>query len=220
MLKIALINASPKAKDSASGYLLEELKPLLKDSIISEYSLRTFQLKELEALLQQDAVVFAFPIYVDGIPAHLLRCLSQWEELARGGKPGLRVYAIVNCGFYEGHQNKNALQILKNWCIKAGLTWGQGVGIGCGGMIASIRGIPHGQGPKRNISVALEALAGNILAGGSSNEAGTLSTASALPELYAQPGFPRVMYKLAGEWGWRKTAKANGLKKKDLGMRR
>jgi hypothetical protein len=208
MLKIALINASPKAKDSASGYLLEELKPLLKESAVSEYIMRTGQLKEMETLLHQDAVVFAFPLYVDGIPAHLLHCLSRWEELAKGQKPGLRVYAIVNCGFYEGCQNQNALQMLKNWCAKAGLTWGQGIGIGCGGMIAAIHGIPHGKGPKKRISLALESLAEHILSGeGSEN-------------IYTQPGFPRFLYKLAGEMGWRQAAKSNGLKTRDLNLQR
>ncbi len=204
MLNIALINASPKAKDSASGYLLEELKPLLKDSTVTEYVMRASKLEGIDELFKQDALVFAFPLYVDGVPANLLHCLSQWEEQAKGQKPGLRVYAIVNCGFYEGHQNKNALQILKNWCAKAGLIWGQGIGIGCGGMIAGIHSIPHGKGPKRKISLALEALAEHILTGeGSEN-------------IYTQPGFPRFLYKLAGELGWRQAAKSNGLKTRDL----
>lgn len=208
MLNIALINASPKAKDSASGYLLEELKPLLKDSAVSEYVMRTAQLKEMDTLLKQDAVVFAFPLYVDGIPSHLLHCLSQWEELAKGQKSALRVYAIVNCGFYEGHQNQNALQILMNWCAKAGLTWGQGIGIGCGGMVAAIHGIPHGKGPKKRISLALESLAEHILSGEGSEDIDT------------QPVFPRSLYKLAGEMGWRQAAKSNGLKSKDLKLQR
>jgi hypothetical protein len=31
----------------------------------------------------------------------------------------LIVHAIANCGFYEGKQNKNALDMLKSWCEKS-----------------------------------------------------------------------------------------------------
>lgn len=51
----------------------------------------------------------------------------------------LEVYCLVNCGFYEGHQNKLAIEMMGNWCEKAGIKWGEEVGIGAGGMIKFAR---------------------------------------------------------------------------------
>lgn len=208
MLRIALINGSPKAKDSASGCLLEDLKRLLKDSLVSEYSIRTTELKNSEEIIKHDVLVFAFPLYVDGVPSHLLHCLEELKERLMGQKTGILVYAICNAGFYEGHQNQYALRILKNWCIKSGATWGQGIGIGGGGMVLGLRNVPHGKGPKKMVSLALDNLADNILRKDSAES------------IYVNPGIPRFLYKLAAEMGWRQAVKTNGLKTKELSRRR
>ncbi len=207
MLRIALINGSPKAKDSASECLLEELKNQLKDSVVSEYSFRTSELKNPEEVIDHDVLVFAFPLYVDGVPSQLLYCLEELKEQLKGHKTHILVYAICNAGFYEGHQNQYALQILRNWCIKSGVTWGQGIGIGGGGMVHSLRNVPRGKGPKKKLSQALDDLADNIM------------RMSSADNIYVNPGIPRVLYKLAAEMGWRQNVKANGLKTKDLSRR-
>jgi multimeric flavodoxin WrbA len=207
MLRIALINGSPKAKDSASECLLEDLRMLLKDSVISEYSFRSPELKNPDEVIGHDVLVFAFPLYVDGVPSHLLYCLEVLKEQLKGHKTEIKVYAICNAGFYEGHQNQYALQILRNWCIKSGVTWGQGIGIGGGGMVLSLKNVPHGKGPKKKVSLALDNLASNIM------------QKSSADNIYVKPGIPRFLYKLAAEMGWRQTIKANGLKTKDLSIR-
>jgi len=208
MLTIAFINGSPKAKESASGCLLKELKGFLQDSEITEFRLRTAEGRDLAEILKNDVLVFSFPLYVDGIPSHLLRCLTQLEELSKESKPTAKVYAICNSGFYEGHQNRHALQMIENWCAKSELNWGQGIGIGGGGMILSIQSVPSGKGPKKKISSALATMAGNILSTRSESN------------LYTAPGFPRFLYKLSAEMGWRQAVKANGHKTGDLSTRR
>jgi hypothetical protein len=147
-------------------------------------------------------------LYVDGVPSHLLHSLTGLEERSKENKSKAKVYAICNSGFYEGHQNRHALQIIEHWCAESGLSWGQGIGIGGGGMILSIQNVPSGKGPKKKISAALEALAGNILSARSENN------------IYTAPGFPRFLYKLSAEMGWRQAGKANGLKTGDLSNRR
>lgn len=211
-MKIALINGSPKAKNSASGSVLKVLKAQLpKEYVIIEHDFRTAKLSnhELQHIGEYDVVVFAFPLYVDGIPAHLLNCLYQMETFFNTKPPKkMTVYSLVNSGFFEGHQNALALEIMKNWCEKAKLNWGQGIGIGGGGMLSALAGIPDGQGPTKNLSEALKAIAN------------TISTESAADNIFISPNFPRIAYKLGAEMGWRQQIKANGLKPKDLFMRR
>lgn len=208
MVRVALINGSPKSKDSASECLLRDLKEQLKDSEIQEFSFRTTKNIKAEEVINHDVLVFCFPLYVDGVPSHLLSCLEDLKEQLQEHKSNIKVYAICNAGFYEGHQNQYALQIIRNWSVKCGLTYGQGIGIGGGGMVLSLKNVPHGKGPKKNISLAIDNLAENILSGNSAEN------------IYINPGIPRFLYKLAAEMGWRQAVKANGLKTKDLFIRR
>lgn len=212
-MKIALISGSPKVKDSASDYILQELKPFLGQdaNIISEYYFRKPQLsaKEIEQLTESNILVFAFPLYVDGIPSHLLKCLIQLQKTFKNiNRNDILVYSLVNCGFYEGYQNKLAIEMMENWCTKSGLRWGQGLGIGAGGMLASIKNVPIGHGPKKNLGRALKQLANNIL------------KCTSEENIFITSNFPRVLYKVAAEAGWRQSIKANGLKKKDLFLKK
>lgn len=212
-MKIALINGSPKIKNSASGCLLSELKTFLEhdNNTISEYYFRSPQLSEkvMHELEEFNVLVFAFPLYVDGIPSHLLNCLIQMEKFFSEIKEkDIIVYSLVNCGFYEGHQNTLAIEIMKNWCEKAELKWGQGVGIGAGGMITALKDVPIGRGPKKSLGLAFEKLTNNILKHSSGDD------------IFITANFPRIMYKFAAEMGWGKSIKANGLRRKDLFLRK
>ena len=212
MMKIALINGSPKNMESASGCLLQELKKFLgDDKEIAEYSFRKPQLneEEMEQVAESNALVFAFPLYVDGIPSHLLSCIMQLESfLSTIKEKDIVVYTLVNCGFFEGHQTALAIEMMKNWCKKAGLRWGQGIGMGAGGMLQSVKNVPAGYGPKKDLGEALSKLVKNI------------SERSSGEDIFIAANFPRFLYKLAAEMGWRKSIKANGLKTRDLHLRK
>jgi multimeric flavodoxin WrbA len=212
MMKIALINGSPKNMESASGCLLQELKKFLGDNKeIAEYSFRKPQLneEEMEQVAESNALVFAFPLYVDGIPSHLLSCIMQLESfLSTIKEKDIVVYTLVNCVFFEGHQTALAIEMMKNWCKKAGLRWGQGIGMGAGGMLQSVKNVPAGYGPKKDLGEALSKLVKNI------------SERSSGEDIFITANFPRFLYKLAAEMGWRKSVKANGLKTRDLHLRK
>ncbi|WP_195604121.1 hypothetical protein [Clostridium tyrobutyricum] len=210
-MKIAFINGSPKIKDSASDCVLQDLKPFVDNNIIFEYKFNKKQLilKQMKELAECDVFVFAFPLYVDGIPSHLLNCLIQLEKFFTAIEPKeIIVYCIVNCGFYEGHQNKLAIEMMENWCEKAGIRWGEGVGIGAGGMITSLKNVPIGHGPKKNLGKVFKKLSDNILKGTSGEN------------IFITANFPRLLYKFAGEMGWRHLIKINGLKRKDLFLKK
>lgn len=210
-IKVSLISGSPKPVSSSSGALLDSLKPKLSSHFhVSIHNLNKTKVTEesMESIIDSDILVLSFPLYVDGIPSHLLSCLHEMEiNLKRHPRPDMTVYAIVNCGFFEGHQALPAIEMVKNWCHKADVSWGQGLGVGGGGMIQSLSGVPDGQGPKKNLSYALDVLASNINAG-SDGEA-----------LYISPNFPKFGYKIGAEMGWRHQIKMNGLNKKDIDRR-
>ena len=205
-MKIALINGSPKVNNSASGTLLEDIKMYLGEhSELVEFGFHSpvISSETIEALTVSDAWIFAFPLYVDGIPGQLLSCLIQLEE-ARIQNPQIRVYGVVNCGFYEGIQAELALQLLQNWCEKSGFLWSGGIGVGGGGGLAMMPKLEPGQGPKAPIDKVLESLSEIIL------------KKEAQDNKYVSVAFPRFLYKLGAQIGWRQMIKANGGKTRDL----
>lgn len=165
--------------------------------------------EEITLLADCDLLLLAFPLYVDGIPSHLLHCLRQLEGAFRapGGKE-IMVYTIVNCGFYEDAHNELAIAMMKNWSERAGLKWGQGLAIGGGGMLPFLKSIPLGRGPFKKLKPAFAQLASHAL------------NRSSGETIFFTPAFPRFLYKLAGEIGWRQAVKANGLRSGDLFLRK
>lgn len=204
-MKIALINASPKRGSSASKAILRVLEKHLASAEINWCDSAA---GDGAALLQAvggcKAIVFAFPLYVDGIPANLLRQLQQVCPALAQAAPQAKVYALVNNGFYEGQQNALALEMMQHFAQAAGLTWGQGIGIGAGGMIQNA---PIGVGPLARLGKTLAVLADTILQGRSE---ATITIA---------PNFPRFLYTQAAHLGWRSQAKQNGLRQSELYQR-
>ena len=94
-MKIALINGSPKVNKSSSGALLEDLKYYLngKTEIVEcEMHVNSAYEKVLDELNTAEAWVFAYPLYVDGIPGHLLSFLAWLEE--KGVKNGYVMWPV------------------------------------------------------------------------------------------------------------------------------
>ena len=208
-MRIALINGSPKVKNSSSSILLEDLKGYLGKNVeVVNVELHSpaISKEDIEELMKTDAWVFSYPLYVDGIPGHLLSCLIQLEE-ACVKKSKKHIYGIVNCGFYEGIQAEIALKILQNWCLKTGYIWSGGIGVGGGGGLAMISNMKPGQGPKAAIDRSIEKLALSILKN------------DITENHYVSIAFPRFLYKMGAQLGWRQMMKANGGKAKDLGKK-
>lgn len=153
-----------------------------------------------------DVLVMAFPLYVDGIPSHLL---SVMEKMERDGvvSANTRIYAIVNCGFIEGEHCLPALEMTKHWCARCGAVWGGGLGFGGGGGLDMMESVPLGYGPKKTLGQEINLIVDDIFGG------------SGTGMRYARVNFPAFMYKLGGQSGWRMMAKANGLRRRDLSKR-
>ncbi len=135
-MKTVFINCSPKKRFCASAYFLFLQRLFVGGEKVS-VKLRTpaDHARVLEQLRDAQAVVFCLPLYVDGIPSHVLRLLEVMEKTCREEKLTLKIYCVANNGFIEGRQNEPLMQSFEHFCSRAGLTWGGGVGIGGGVML-------------------------------------------------------------------------------------
>ena len=135
-MKTVFINGSPKKRFCASSYFLFLQRLFVGGEKVTEH-LRTkgdYQ-RILDQLPGTDAVVFGLPLYVDGVPSHVLGFLEEMERFCREKGLQFRVYCVANNGFIEGKQNEPLMQVMDNFCRRAGLVWGGGVGIGGGVML-------------------------------------------------------------------------------------
>lgn len=135
-MKTLILNGSPKKKSSTSKFLGRMAGLFLAGCKVQYASLRTkSQYPEImEQLKEIDALILAAPLYVDGIPSHVLEFLQEAEEFCLKNSCHFFVYAISNNGFIEGIHNKSHLKMYECWCRRAGLTWGGGIGVGGGEM--------------------------------------------------------------------------------------
>ena len=135
-MKTVFINCSPKKRFCASAYFLFLQRNLTGGTKVTE-KLRTpaDHARILEQLRDAQAVVFGVPLYVDGIPSHVLRFMEAMEAFCRENGLKLHVYCVANNGFIEGKQNEPLMRSFEHFCARAGLTWGGGVGIGGGVML-------------------------------------------------------------------------------------
>ena len=135
-MKTVFINCSPKKRFCASAYFLFMQRLFIGGEKVNE-KLRTpaDHARILEQLRDAQAVVFGLPLYVDGVPSHVLRFMEEMELFCRENSLKLSVYCIANNGFIEGKQNEPLMQVFGHFCTHAGLEWGGGVGIGGGVML-------------------------------------------------------------------------------------
>ena len=136
MEKTVLINCSPKRKLSVSGFLMRCAGILIRGK--KEYlQLRTPADRPaiLQALKTAGKVVFVTPLYVDSVPSHMLPFMREMEAFCRENGLRLKVYVIANNGFIEGKQNEPLMQVMENFCVRSGLDWCGGIGIGGGVML-------------------------------------------------------------------------------------
>ena len=205
-MKAALINASPRGKISTSYKLLKEVKAMLPqdfETVEVQANKAALTDDQLEILKQSDIWVFANPLYIDSLPGHLLAVLEQLDSADPGNKH--KVYAIINCGFYEASQNKPAVRVYQNWCKRTGLEWCGAVGVGGGGAIAFMPAeMPFNAGPLKPIYNVLVKISDSI------------KNSAAFETTYVSFGFPRFLYLKLAHYGWRKAIRQNGKKPKDL----
>lgn len=209
-MELLMLCGSPRYGKGAEGccslYLLEQLKARLGQGKRARI-LPANPAGDLERLAQAlagcQALVLAFPLYVDSVPAGLLETMEALERrLAERSEPGrIPLYPIVNCGFYEGGQNRLAVSMVWAWAEHCGLRRGRALAVGGGEMV---RAAPLGRGPLTSLGKNLDRLAQDI------------QTGAAGETLWTQPDFPRPLYQLAGNLGFRRQGRKNGLSARQI----
>ena len=139
-MKTVFINGSPKKKLSVSSYLLGIVRLLVKGEVVTE-QVRNAKDHEriLNSIRDANTVVFGVPLYVDGVPSHMLTFMKEMEKFCVENQIHLNVYVVSNGGFIEGCQNKALMQVFENFCKRCNFQWCGGIGIGGGVMLNVMR---------------------------------------------------------------------------------
>lgn len=215
--KLVIINGSPKVESnpSVSEYLssLAETRIAGDEISIERYSARKSVLsgstEAYTAMLESDAILIIFPLYFFCLPGLLTRFLQDYAAFVksqeRAGKVP-RVYAMVNCGFPEDEINVDALRVVESFCRETGARWRFGLMVGGGGMLLGAKDAPFMKGVIGTINEYLSLMKNDILT----------QKDSELQTMRAYVKFPRKLYFMMGNIGWKMQAKSNGLKPRDL----
>lgn len=213
--RVVLVSASPKVEQewAVSAFLTKYCESRLTSDSLSvttipvRHALMHHETESTFATLQEaDAIVLIFPLYFFCMPAMLTRFLQDFAAKEPKTVKNCAVYALVNCGFPEPEINLEAMRVVEQFALQTGRSYGGGVMIGCGGMILGAQGAPF----MRDVMEQINALFARVdadLSHAASIESKIVATASK---------FPRALYFLAGNAGWRSTARKNHLKNKDL----
>ncbi len=128
-MKTLIINGSPKLNDSNSEILVNKLNHYLNTDTI-QINIKNYKEDFTDVINNYETIIFVFPLYVDGIPSHLLEALNNLNI-----KENTNIYTIVNCGFPESAHTKQGLDLIRNYSIHKNLNYKGGLGIGgCGGL--------------------------------------------------------------------------------------
>lgn len=205
-MRIALINASPKIKESASGALINDFLACAYkkcDCTVIAMNKPTVTDETVDSLKNCEAWVIFYPVYVDGVPGHILSCLKTLEE--KKNELGHKyIYAVPNCGFHDGRQCEPSIEVIGHWSKRSGHSFGGGVGIGGGGALTTLLHMKPGDKPKSKIDKSLNFLLENILGKNS------------FENIYANVSIPRAIYRMVAEIGWGRSLVKNGKKRKDI----
>jgi len=233
-----LLIGSPKpgASSSASlgAYLEDRLVAcgLATETIVLVKALKTDEGTRalLAATAAADLVVLSFPLYIDSLPAPVVRAFeliadSRTTGTSGAAEPGAAIRvapasgaaardasapgaaerpgfaAICQCGFPEAEHDLVALEICANFARAAGFDWAGGLPMGGGGLID---GRPLGArgGLLRSVTRALDLSAAELADG--------RPVPAEAVRLMAKPAFPAFAYRFVANRGWRAELKKRG----------
>jgi hypothetical protein len=203
-----MINGSQKTGGSNSGIILERLDSVIKEKHKTETykpGAGSFSDETFKKIVSGEVIVLAFPLYIYSVPSRTLETLMKLEDAVKRERANnIIMYTVINCGFYEGRQCDTAFRIIENWCARAGVVFGGGIGQGAGEMLGQIKNVPLDKGPFANLARALQ------------NMADKMELKEKIGIAYLSPYFPRFLWKLMATRSWNQKARDDGLSKKEM----
>jgi hypothetical protein len=212
--KALLIVGSSKGVKSTSyalgRALLERLESrgMIAETVIVGAALHfeDKQAKMQEAVEEADLIVFSFPLYVDQLPAPLIKALEIIAERRSCHRPDKlqRITTVIQCGFPEDIHNRPAVEIIKRFAVETGFGWAGALAMGMGGAVGR-KALEKAGGMVRNVIKALDLAALSLLRGDAIPEGAV--------ELMSKPLMPRWLYILAANWGFNHELKKRGVRR-------
>jgi len=218
---VAIISASPKTdqKLALSEYLAEWAQAGLSGDTLRVERIqvrRCLQQKSeaeaYETMASADALVLIFPLYFFCLPGMLMRFLQDYAAFLAAREPPRRspdVFAVINCGFPEPQINEEALRVVQSFSKAIGAAFCFGVLIGGGGMILGAKGAPFMKPTLTKLEAAFARMRQWVLRQGSPSTDTDVVTVK----------FPRRLYFMMGNLGWRLQSRRYGVKRRELRRR-
>jgi hypothetical protein len=203
-----LLVGSPKAHKSNSlmlgNYLLRQLHKAGGTSrtfFVNSLYRDEAQLLELASAIDAcRAVIIVFPLYVDHVPAPLVRVLEYLHRARRQAQTRPRLLTVINCGFPENAHNQTGAEVLGHFARVSRCDWAGALTFGQGGTVGG-KELEKLGGMIRHQRQALEQAATALLSGSAVSEA-TIA-------LMARKLMPDWLYYLMANLGWRLEARKN-----------
>ncbi len=202
---------SKSTSDILSTYLLSRLEQLgvkvEKEYIYKLIKTEEGQKKLLDGVEGAETIVLAFPLYVDCLPAGVIKAL----ELVAGSekfkkerkKHGFAI--IVNCGFPEPHHNNTAVAICKSFAEEMSFEWKGALSLGMGGFYNG-RSLEECGSMVKNVKEGFN-LAAKALSKGE-------MISDEIVDLVGKKLLPISLYKKVAGMSLKKQAKKNGVIKR------
>ena len=213
-----LLIGSPKSGSSSSAslgtYLQERLaaRGIATETVVLAKALKSEEGTQalLAASAAADLVVLSFPLYVDSLPAPVIRAFELIADSRAEDAPDAQALgaleqpgfvAICQCGFPEVEHNRVALEICANFARAAGFDWAGGLAMGGGGLIAG-RPLRERGGLLRSVTRALDLSAAQLADG--------RPVPAEAVRLMSRTAFPAFAYRFVANRGWRAELKKRG----------
>lgn len=130
MAGILILNGSPRAPRSNSKRYAALFMNRCKVQCEYQNITRTNHAALCEKMNEVSDVLLVFPLYADGLPVTLLDFLKTLETCPPERKPVISV--LINCGFFEYHQNDIAVRMVELFCRQNGYRFGSVLKIASG----------------------------------------------------------------------------------------
>lgn len=203
---IAILNGSMRNVKGNSAKFARRLKEQLKaDPEIIDIKDHMNDMPGLVHELEKtETLVLCMPLYVDGLPAQMIRLLETFRKEYQGGRA--RIYLLANMGLYESKQLRNLFAALRKWCAEMDFEYCGGLGISAGELVGTL--IDQRSFDKISNKKVVEGI-GRL--------AEAVNNSAAMDDVFAEPYlFPRWLYLAIANTNWNRLAKKAGIKPKDL----